>query len=92
MLYTLQPNQAPRTSQPREKAHPLYLCLIILSSPLFALITKLTVFVKIAAVKEGFDPQTKTVMVIDCKEIGGSPVTLESKTGSFTVDVPAGNP
>lgn len=57
----------------------------------FAQTTKLTVFVKFTGIEDGFDHLTRTAVWIDGREIGVSPETLESKTGSFTVDVPKGN-
>ena len=57
----------------------------------FAQTTKLTVFVKFTGIEDGFDHLTRTSVWIDGREIGVSPETLESKTGSFTVDVPKGN-
>lgn len=57
----------------------------------FAQTTKLTVNVKFIGIEEGYDHQTRTVVFINGNEVGTSPETLESKTGSFTVEVPKGN-
>ncbi len=66
-------------------------CLLMITLTGFGQNTKLTVYVKFINVEEGYDHETKTTVFIDDKEIGTSPVTAETKTGSFTVDVPTGN-
>ena len=52
---------------------------------------KLTVYVKFIGIEEGYDHDTKTAVFIDGNEIAVSQVTPQSKTGSFSVDVPAGS-
>lgn len=53
--------------------------------------TKLTVNIKFVGIEEGYDHETKTVVMIDGEEVAFSPNTLQSKTGAFTVDVPQGS-
>ncbi|WP_147392214.1 hypothetical protein [Algoriphagus lacus] len=53
--------------------------------------TKLTVNIKFVGIEEGYDHETKSVVLIDGEEIAFSPNTLQSKTGAFTVDVPQGS-
>lgn len=53
--------------------------------------TKLTVNIKFSGIEEGYDHETKTVVLIDGQEVAFSPNTLQSKTGAFTVDVPTGS-
>jgi hypothetical protein len=53
--------------------------------------TKLTVNIKFVGIEEGYDHETKTVVLIDGEEVAYSPNTLQSKTGAFTVDVPQGS-
>lgn len=74
-----------------KKKHLLLAALILFSSQLFAQTTKLTVFVKFTGIEEGYDHQTKTAVFIDGNQVGISPETLQSKTGSFTLEVPSGN-
>ena len=38
--------------------------------------------------EDGYDHESKTAVFIDGQEIGISPVTKETKTGSFMVNVP----
>lgn len=66
-------------------------CLLMITLTGFAQNTKLIVYVKFINVEEGYDHDTKTTVFIDNKEVGTSPVTAETKTGSFSVDVPTGN-
>jgi hypothetical protein len=65
-------------------------CLLLLAFTGFAQTAPLTVNVKFINVEDGYDHETKTAVFINGQEIGVSPVTKETKTGSFTVNVPTG--
>jgi hypothetical protein len=71
----------------------LFLLSILMIAALFSYSqsTKLTVNIKFVGIEEGYDHETKTVVLIDGEEVAFSPTTLQSKTGAFTVDVPQGS-
>lgn len=57
----------------------------------FSQSSKLMVYVQFTGIEAGYDHETKTSVFVDGKEYGTSSVTLQSKTGSFAVEVPQGN-
>ncbi|MDI1323359.1 MAG: hypothetical protein PSV36_11465 [Algoriphagus sp.] len=65
-------------------------CLLLIAMTGFSQTAPLTVNVKFINVEDGYDHETKTAVFIDGQEIGVSPVTTETKTVSFTVNVPTG--
>jgi hypothetical protein len=69
----------------------LLLFFTVAISVAFSQTTKLTVNIKFVGIEEGYDHETKTVVLIDGEEVAFSPNTLQSKTGSFTVEVPQGS-
>ncbi len=64
---------------------------ILLATASLAQNTKLTVYYQFTGIEDGYDHQCKTQVIIDGKSVGESAVALQSKGGSITVDVPAGN-
>lgn len=56
----------------------------------FSQTAKLTVNYKFEGIEPGYDHDSKTQVYIDGEFIGESGVSPESKGGSFTVNVPAG--
>ncbi len=69
----------------------LITCLLMITLTGFSQSTKFTVYVKFINVEEGYDHETRTTVFIDDQEVGTSAVTAQTKTGSFSVDVPTGN-
>ena len=56
----------------------------------FSQTTRLTVNYQFKNIVEGYDHECKTEVLIDGESVGESGVAVETKGGSFTVDVPVG--
>ena len=68
----------------------VFLSFSLFSLALFSQTTPLTVNYKFANIEEGYDHDSKTVVLIDGDVVGESGVAPESKGGTFTVQVPTG--